>query len=129
MCSKFGRPFADDVDAQQLFGFAMKDHLQAAGGVAANLAARNLAIIRHADLVGDIFVGELLFGLADEGNLRDGINPVRITGRIGCIASLPKACAAAMRPCSIETDARLGNPITSPTAKICGCAVRYSAST
>ena len=31
---------------------------------------------------------------------------------------------AAMRPCSIETEARLGKPMTSPTAKMCGCLVR-----
>ena len=56
----------------------MEDQLQAAGGVAANLAARDLAIVGHAHFVGHVFVGELLFGLADEADLRDGVNAVGI---------------------------------------------------
>jgi hypothetical protein len=36
---------------------------------------------------------------------------------------MPKAWQAATRPCSIEVEARLGNPITSPAAKMCGTEV------
>ncbi len=36
----------------------------------------------------------------------------------------PKAVQAARRPCSADVAARLGKPITSPTAKMCGAAVR-----
>src|SRR3984885_12315662 len=65
---QLGSAFTDDVHAQHLFGLAMKTNLQASGGVAADLASGDLAIIRHAHLVGNIFVGELPFGLADKRN-------------------------------------------------------------
>src|ERR1700761_3504867 len=61
----------------------MKDDLEPARGVAANLSSRDLAIVGHADLIGNIFIGQLLFGLADEGDLRDRIDAVRIVSRIG----------------------------------------------
>src|SRR5579864_6809729 len=79
---QLGSAFSDNVDSEQLLGLAMKDELQTAGGIAANLAARDFAIIRDADLVGDIFVCELFFGFADEGNLGNGINSVRIISRV-----------------------------------------------
>ena len=41
--------------------------------------------------------------------------PIGSSSRIGRVSS-PNACAAASRPCSNEADARLGKPITSPTA-------------
>src|ERR1700733_11613513 len=75
---QLGCPFSDDVDAEDFPGLAMKDQLQAAGSVAADLAARDLAIVSHAHLVGRIFLGQLLFGLTDKRNLRDGVNAVRI---------------------------------------------------
>ena len=61
--------------------FAMEDELQPSGGVAANLAAGDFAIVGHADLVRHILVGELFLGFADERNLGDGVNAVRINGR------------------------------------------------
>ena len=60
----------------------MENDLETAGGVAADLAARDLAIIRDADFVGHVFVGELLFGFADKRNFGDGVNSVRISRRI-----------------------------------------------
>jgi hypothetical protein len=97
----------------------MEDELEAAGGVAANLAAGGLAIVGHADFVGHVFVGELLFGLADEADLGDGVDAVGIEAGVGAGARMSlKARAAAMRPCSMETEAREGKPTTSPTAKM-----------
>src|SRR5580704_17793553 len=61
----------------------MKDNFQAAGSVASDLAASDLAVVRHADFVRNVLVCELFFSLADERNLRDGINSVRITGWVG----------------------------------------------
>ena len=41
------------------------------------------------------------------------------------IAAMRQIVAELRRSASaIETEAKLGNPITSPTAKMCGCAVR-----
>src|SRR5579862_5597569 len=54
---QFGSAVADDVDPQDLAGFAVEDQLEASGGIAADLAAGDLAIIRHAHLVGNVFVG------------------------------------------------------------------------
>src|SRR5258708_32859661 len=79
---QLGSAFPDDVDSEQLLSLAMKDELHAAGGIAANLAACDLAIIRDTDLVRDIFVRELLLRLSDEGNLRDSVDAVRIKSRI-----------------------------------------------
>ena len=80
---QFARAFADDMHAEHLAGVAMKDELQAAGGVAANLAARGFAIIRHAHFVGHVFVGQLLFGLADEADFGNGVDAVGIKAGIG----------------------------------------------
>src|SRR5437764_1889955 len=71
------------MHSQNLPGFAMENQLQPPGRVAPNLPARDLTIIRHTHLVRDIRVRELLFRLADEGYLRDRVNPVRIERRIG----------------------------------------------
>ncbi len=75
--------FADDVHAENLARVAMEDELQAAGGVAANLAARGLAIVGHADFVGHVFVGQLLFGFADEADLGNGVDAVGIKAGVG----------------------------------------------
>src|SRR5579883_1370456 len=80
---QLGGALADDVDAQHLLRFAMEDDLQASGGVAADLAAGDLSIKSHADLVRNVFVGKLLLGLADERNFGDGEDAVRIAGRVG----------------------------------------------
>src|SRR6185369_12849836 len=69
---------AYDMHAEDLFGFAVEDQLQPPGGVAANLTSCNFAIIRDSHFVRDVVVGKLLFGLADERYLRNGVDPVRI---------------------------------------------------
>src|SRR5580658_203186 len=76
------RPLADHVYPQHLLGLTMKAYLQTSRGVAANLAARDLAIVRHTHFVGNVLIGELLFGFPDERDFGDGINAVRITGRV-----------------------------------------------
>src|SRR5271170_2215530 len=76
------RALANNVHAQNLPRFAMKDQFQPPGCIAANLPAGNFAIIRYADFIGNVFFRELFFCLANEGNLRDGIDPVRIEARI-----------------------------------------------
>ena len=80
---EFAGPFADDVDAQDLARFAVEDELEAAGGVGADLAARGFAIESHADFVGDIFVGELFFGFADEADFGNGVDAVGIEAGVG----------------------------------------------
>src|SRR5437016_3013307 len=67
---------ADDVDAEQLAGLAVKDQLEEPGDVAEDLAAGDLLVARLADLVGRGGLGQLLFGLADHRDLRDRIDPV-----------------------------------------------------
>ncbi len=61
---EFARTLPDDVHAEDAFGFAVEDELQAAGGIAADLTAGNLAIICHPDFIGDILrFGQLFFRL------------------------------------------------------------------
>ncbi len=74
---QLGSALADDVHAQNFARFAVEDQLQPAGGVAADLAARGFAIVGDAHFVGHVFVGQLLFVLADEGNFGNGVNAVR----------------------------------------------------
>src|SRR5258708_273102 len=47
------RALADDMDPEQLSGIGVKDQLHQAGDVADDLAPRDLAIARLADLVGN----------------------------------------------------------------------------
>src|SRR6202051_242161 len=74
---------AYDMHSQEMPCLAMKNNLQAAGGIAPDLAAGNLTIISDAHFVGHIFVGELLLSLADKRDLRNRINAVWIVARIG----------------------------------------------
>src|SRR5437868_2528925 len=60
------RAFTDDMHSENLFCFAMEDKLEPAGGVAADLAARDLAVVGDTDLVGHVFIGELLLCFSDE---------------------------------------------------------------
>src|ERR1700693_910758 len=48
----------------------------------ANLPARDLAVIGHADLIGNIRLGQLLLRFSDKRNLRNRVNAVRIALRI-----------------------------------------------
>src|ERR1700733_11837348 len=63
---KLAGSLADDMNTEQELRFAMKDQLQPPRCIAADLAARNLAIVCHSYFVRHIFVGELLLSLADE---------------------------------------------------------------
>src|SRR5437016_12878958 len=76
---KLRRAVANDVNAQQLFGLAVEDELQPAGGVPHDLPARDLAIVSDADFVGHVLFGELLLGFSDERDLGNGIDAVRVT--------------------------------------------------
>src|SRR5579863_8143369 len=80
---QFARAFAYDVDAKNLTRVAVKDELQAPGGVAANLTAGGFTIEGHANFVGDIFVGELLFGFADEADFGNGVDTVGVETGVG----------------------------------------------
>ena len=71
---KLGSVFAEDVHAKEFERFAVEEELEAAFGLAADLSARDFAVIGDTDFIGDVFVGELLFGFANEGNLRDGVD-------------------------------------------------------
>src|ERR1700733_507505 len=84
------RSLADDVDAENGPVFAMEDQLQAPRGVAANLSARDLAIIRDADLVGHILLGQLLFRFADEGDFRNGVDAVRVKAGVRLLGLIAK---------------------------------------
>src|SRR6266436_1216746 len=73
---QLARPFADDVDAEQLAGLAMKDQFQEPGNVAEDLAAGDLLVARLADLVGRGGLGPLLLVLADHRDFRDRVDAV-----------------------------------------------------
>ncbi len=79
---QFARAFADDVHAEHFPGLTMEDELQPPGGVAANLTARDLAIIGDADLVGHVLIGKLLLGLAGERDFGNRVDAIRIRRRI-----------------------------------------------
>src|SRR5271166_3901639 len=76
------RALADNVHAQDLPRLAVKNQLQPPRRVAAYLSARNLPVVRYAHFVRYVFLGKLLFRLADEGDLRNGIDPVGIEAGI-----------------------------------------------
>src|SRR5579863_5359758 len=78
--------------AQQFQGFAMEKDFEAPVGMARDLAACNLAIVSYAHFVGNVGVGELLLGLADERNLRNGVNPVRVAVGIGLHLQTESPC-------------------------------------
>ena len=63
---QLGGVFAEDMYAEQLERFAVKQELQSAFGMSADLAARNLAVIGHTYFIGNVGLGELLLGLADK---------------------------------------------------------------
>src|SRR6202021_4161012 len=69
---------------------AMKDNLKPSSGVTSDLAAGNLTVVGDADLVRHIFIGKLLLGLADERDLRDCIDSIRVVARIGYQAVIPE---------------------------------------
>src|ERR1700679_3954423 len=66
------------MDAKDQMIQPMEDQLEPPGRIATNLSARNLAVVRNADLVRNVLLGQLLFRLADEADLRNCINPIGI---------------------------------------------------
>ncbi len=81
--NQLGGAFADDVHAEDLAGVAVEDELESSGGVAANLASSNFAIVGHADFVGNVFAGQLFLSLSYEADLGNGVNAVGIEAGIG----------------------------------------------
>src|ERR1700687_2313208 len=77
------RAFSDDVYAQQLFGIGIENQLYAPGGGAANVPARDLPEKSDPHFVRHALFGELLFRFADEGNFRNGVNPIGIVRAVG----------------------------------------------
>src|SRR6202023_1436576 len=73
---QLARPLADDMDAEQLPGLAVKDQLQQPGDVAEDLAAGDLLVARLADLVGSGGFCQLLFVLADHRDFGDRVDAV-----------------------------------------------------
>src|SRR6202047_4770992 len=73
---QLARTLADDVDAEQPAGLAMKDQLQEPGYVAEDLAAGDLLVARLADLVGCRGLGQLLLVLADHRDFGDRVDAV-----------------------------------------------------
>src|SRR5438445_6109113 len=80
---QFRGAFANDVHAEQFLGRRIEEQLQPSRGVAANLPTRNFAEIRHPDFVRNALVRELLFGLSDKRNFRNGVNPIWIIRPVG----------------------------------------------
>src|SRR6202789_4687543 len=66
---QLARALADDVHAKDQVVQPMEDQLQPPGRVAANLYARTLAAVRHANLIRNVLFGQLLFRLADKADL------------------------------------------------------------
>ena len=69
---------AEDVHTEQLEVVGGDQQFQHAVGVAGDLAARQLAVARHAHLIGNRVLGQIHLGGADVGNLRDGVDPDRL---------------------------------------------------
>src|ERR1043166_4274984 len=94
---QFARAVSNNVYAEQLPGFPMENDFQPPGGVAADLSARDLAIIRQPDFVRHVFFGQLLFRFSDEGDLGNREDAVRVRSRIrmhGLVASVRGGDAA-----------------------------------
>ena len=61
----------------------VKEHLEETAVVTQDLPARDLPVSRHAGLVGDLRLGQLVLGRADHRDLRDGIDADREMGGHG----------------------------------------------
>ena len=103
---------------------AMENQLQAAGGIAANLAARYFTIIRNAHFIRCALFRQLLFGFADERNFRNRINSVGIILRIRHHALIAKDACGGDATLLHGNRGQRGKPMTSPAAKIFGTLVR-----
>src|ERR1700736_3647945 len=76
---QLARALADDVDAEQLAGLAVKYQLQEPGNVAEDLAAGDLLVASLADFVGGRGFAQLLLVPADHRDFRNRVDPVRET--------------------------------------------------
>ncbi len=98
------RTFADDVHTEQRPRLPVEQDLQTPRGVAADLPARDLAVIREPDFVGHVLVGQLLLGAPDERDFRDRVDPVRIRARVG--AQLETERVGGRQPALFHGDGR-----------------------
>ena len=57
---------------------AIEDQLQSSGRIASYLPAGDFTVVGDADFIGYVFFRELLLGFADEADLRDGVDSVRV---------------------------------------------------
>src|SRR5947208_8484254 len=74
---QFRGALADDMDAEEFFGLAVKDQFEEAIQVADDLAARDLLIEGPSDFVRHVRSGQLFFALADRGDLGNREDAVR----------------------------------------------------
>ena len=110
-----GRARAERVHAEQLAVLGRDEQLHEPVAVAEDLPARELAVARDADLVGDRRLGQLLLGLADVADLGDRVDADR-KGALPAFVRRRRRCRTRSRPLLGRGRARLGKPITSPTA-------------
>ena len=75
--NKFGRLFANDMDAEQSHVVLPKDQLQQTAFIADNLAARIIGITRPTDDVADALRLQRLFGFTSHARLRNRVNAGR----------------------------------------------------
>src|SRR5580700_8828138 len=74
---QLARALADDVDAEQLAGLAVKYQLQEPGNVAEDLAAGDLLVASLADFIGSGGFAQLLLVFPDHRDFRNRVDPVR----------------------------------------------------
>src|SRR3984885_6507182 len=72
-----GCALPENVHAQKLAGMAIKQQLQHAGFIAQHHALGEFVEFRDTHFVGNPGCGQFFLRLADGGNLRDGVDPVR----------------------------------------------------
>ena len=95
-------------------GLAAALGVLALAGTAAQ-AADGKAYVSNQD--GDVSVLDLAtMEVVGEINVAGSPRGIGVTSDGTLLAAMPNAWQAARRPCSREVDARLGKPITSPTA-------------
>lgn len=112
---QLARTFANDANAQHFTGFKVEDQLLQPGTVAHNLAARAFPVARLANLICNTGLRQLFFAFPNNQDFRNGLEPCGKCG-LGDVFVCASASHAAILPCSIDVDARLGKPTTSPTA-------------
>ena len=112
---ELGGAGAERVHAQQCPVVGGDEQLHDAVAFPEDLSAGELAIVRDADLVRDRVLGQLALGAPDVADLGYRVDPEREERGRG-VRLEAERMARGEPPCSAEVDARLGKPITSPTA-------------